>query len=60
MEPAGKEGGGMNRTELEDRYGYVCDCRIWHDPIDRLCAFCRMRREEIDEERKRELEEEDQ
>jgi len=50
----------MNRTELEDRYGYVCDCRIWHDPIDRLCAFCRMRREEIDEERKRELEEEDQ
>lgn len=50
----------MSRGEMEDAYGYVCDCSR-HDHIDDLCSWCRDRRndqlqEQEEEEREMELE----
>ena len=38
----------MNRLELEDKYGHVCDCRIKDDPPESLCGSCRRIREDQD------------
>lgn len=46
----------MSRLEMEDAYGYVCDCTR-NDPIEKLCGWCRVLREEkIAEEEKEERE----
>ena len=45
-----------SRCELEDAYGYVCDCTR-HDPIESLCGWCRRHREDqIAEQEAEELE----
>lgn len=46
----------MSRYEMEEAYGYVCDCTR-HDPIEKLCEWCRRRREDkIAEQEKQERE----
>lgn len=35
----------MSRLEMEDAYGYVCDCTR-QDPIENLCGWCKMMRED--------------
>ena len=44
----------MKRLEMEERYGHMCDCRIWDDPVEDLCPFCRRRREDIEAQREEE------
>lgn len=42
-----------SRLEMEEAHGYVCDCTR-NDPIESLCHWCRMKRED-EEEREREM-----
>jgi molecular chaperone GrpE (heat shock protein) len=34
-----------SRLEMEEAHGYVCDCTR-NDPIEALCHWCRMKRED--------------
>ena len=45
----------MSRLDMEDAYGYVCDCRVGDEPREKLCHSCREKHDELEEERQNEL-----